>query len=404
MTETSLIDRIREFNADRDPDLVKLKYSKMQESPFGFFRGTCHLFYEDWDRDSELNKAPLSWLCGDLHLQNFGSYKGDNRVVYFDINDFDESVLAPCSLDLIRLLTSIFLAFPHYQEEDENVSHLADIFLDSYRQEIIEAKARWFDRRTATGLVRELLEEKETRKRKKFLDERTEIEDDRRKIIIEENKTRPILSTTKKTIETALKEFAKSTDDPDFFQVIDITERIAGNGSLGGKRYLVLVKGKGSPDDNYLLDIKSTRSPSAIEYISYINSYQPQWQNEAERIISIQQKMQAIAPAFLHTLPIDKDYYVMRELQPSEDKIEWEDNNYGFNKINELIADIGKIVAWAQLRSSGRKGSADADELIGFVTENKWQKLSLQYARDYSKKVVKDWQEFCKSIEDIQAI
>jgi uncharacterized protein (DUF2252 family) len=399
MTKTSLIDRIREFNADRDPDLVKLKYSKMQESPFGFFRGTSHLFYEDWDRDSELDRAPLSWLCGDMHLQNFGSYKGDNRVVYFDINDFDEAVLAPCTLDLIRLLTSIFLAFPHYQKEDENVSHLVTMFLDSYRQEIIEAKARWFDRRTATGLVRELLEEKETRKRKKFLDERTKIEDDRRKITIEENKTRPILSTTKETIETALKEFARSTDNPDFFQVIDITERIAGNGSLGGKRYLVLVEGKGSPDDNYLLDIKSTRSPSASKYLSYINSYQPQWQNEAERIIAIQQKMQAIAPAFLHILSIEKDYYVMRELQPSEDKIEWEDNDRGFNKINNLIADIGKIVAWAQLRSSGRKGSVNADELIKFVTGNKWQELCLQYARNYNKKVVNDWQEFCQAIE-----
>jgi uncharacterized protein (DUF2252 family) len=399
MDEISLIDRIQQFNADRNPDLVKLKYSKMQENPFVFFRGTCHLFYEDWQQDSELNLVPLSWLCGDLHLQNFGSYKGDNRFVYFDINDFDESILAPCSLDLVRLLTSIFLALPHYQEKDKNVDRLATMFLDSYRKEIIAGKARWFDRRTATGLVRQLLEEQEDRSRRKFLDDRTEIVGEQRKILIQENKTRSILSTTKETIETALKEFAKSTEIPEFFQVLDITERIAGMGSLGIERYLVLIEGKGSPNDNYLLDIKHSRPPAATKYLSFINAYQSQWTNEAERIIFIQQQMQAISPAFLHSLSIDRDYYVMRELQPHEDKIEWEDSDYGFNKLENLIDALGKVVAWAQLRSSGRKGAANADALITFATEDKWQKLCLEYAHTYSKKVVRDWQDFCKCLE-----
>jgi uncharacterized protein (DUF2252 family) len=399
MSKIPLIDRIKQFNADRNPDLVKLKYRKMQESSFVFFRGTCHLFYEDWQQDSELNNTPLSWLCGDLHLQNFGGYKGDNRVVYFDINDFDEAILALCSLDIVRLLTSIFLAFPNYVGEQENVNNLATMFFNSYRQELIEAKARWFERRTATGLVKELLEEGEERKRKKFLDDRTEIKDDRRKIMIKEDKTRPILSETKNAIETALKEFARSTENPDFFQVLDITERIAGTGSLGLKRYLVLVEGKGSPDGNYLLDIKNSRPSSAIKYLLHLKSVQPKWQNEAERIIAIQQKMQAISPAFLHSLKIDKDYYVMRELQPHEDKIEWEDEDYGFKKIISLVSDLGRVVAWTQLRSSGRKGSANADELVAFAEEDKWQKLCLEYARSYSKKVGEDWREFCGAIE-----
>jgi uncharacterized protein (DUF2252 family) len=399
MSKISIIDRLEQFNADRNPDLVQLKYHKMQENPFVFFRGACHLFYEDWQRDSELNNTPLSWLCGDLHLQNFGSYKGDNRVVYFDLNDFDEAILAPCSLDIVRLLTSVFLAFPHYVEEKENTNKLATMFLDSYRKELIEAKARWFDQRTAIGLVKELLEEGEERKRKKFLDDRTEIEDDRRKIIIKEDKTRPIGSETRNAIEIALKEFARSTENPDFFQVLDITERIAGTGSLGLKRYLVLVEGKGSPDGNYLLDIKNSRPPSATKYLSHIKSLQPKWQNEAERIIAIQQKMQAISPAFLHSLKIDKDYYVMRELQPHEDKIEWEDEDYGFNKIANLISDMGRVVAWAQLRSGGRKGSANADELVIFAQEDKLHQLCLEYVHSYSKKVEKDWREFCGAIE-----
>ena len=44
-----------------------------------------------------LPHSPVCWICGDLHIENFGSYKGDNRLVYFDLNDFDESILAPVS-------------------------------------------------------------------------------------------------------------------------------------------------------------------------------------------------------------------------------------------------------------------------------------------------------------------
>jgi uncharacterized protein (DUF2252 family) len=42
-------------------------------------------------------------------LRNGRSYKGDNRLVYFDINDFDEGVLAPASWDLLRMLASILV-------------------------------------------------------------------------------------------------------------------------------------------------------------------------------------------------------------------------------------------------------------------------------------------------------
>ncbi len=75
--------------------MVQIKYKLMTENMFRFFRGTCHLFYEDLSKTNTIPPAPLTWICGDLHLENFGSYKGDNRLVYFDLNDFDESILAP---------------------------------------------------------------------------------------------------------------------------------------------------------------------------------------------------------------------------------------------------------------------------------------------------------------------
>lgn len=42
---------------------------------------------------------------------SYGSYKGDNRLAYFDLNDFDESTLAPCLWEVSRMVASIFVAF-----------------------------------------------------------------------------------------------------------------------------------------------------------------------------------------------------------------------------------------------------------------------------------------------------
>jgi len=61
---------ILRFNEGRDPERLDMKYEAMRQSPFAFFRGKCHLFWEDWPRDSPLNSAPVIWVCGDLHFEN----------------------------------------------------------------------------------------------------------------------------------------------------------------------------------------------------------------------------------------------------------------------------------------------------------------------------------------------
>src|ERR1700753_1157040 len=108
---SKLSKRILAFNQHLLPDMVQLKYEALTENAFRFFRGTCHLFYEDLAKAEPLPLSPLSWICGDLHIENFGSYKGDNKVTYFDMNDFDESILAPSLYDVVRMITSIFIAF-----------------------------------------------------------------------------------------------------------------------------------------------------------------------------------------------------------------------------------------------------------------------------------------------------
>src|SRR5450756_1003768 len=139
----SIVDRIRDFNAGRDPERLALKYRAMRASPFAFLRGTCHLFYDELAAASLPAGAPLVWACGDLHLENFGSYKGDNRLVYFDLNDFDEAALAPCTWDLVRFLCSVHLGVRGLSLNEPEIDLLCRVFVDAYAAALASGKARW---------------------------------------------------------------------------------------------------------------------------------------------------------------------------------------------------------------------------------------------------------------------
>ena len=396
-TSLTIAQRIKNFNHNphRDSELLKLKYEKMKENPFTFLRGSCHLFYEDWPVNSPLNQAPLSWLCGDLHLENFGSYKGDNHLTYFDINDFDESVLAPCTLDITRLMTSLFLAVAKIQSFSPDPLVLAKLFLDTYTSALSNGKARWIERDTATGLVKQLLNKAEESNHTHFLDKKAPIgQDGIRKIQIRADKTLKISEETSNTVKAAVKQFAQSQKNPEFFDVIDVVWRIAGTGALGLERYLVLVEGEGSPNDNYLLDLKLAVGQSLSQFLP--DFLQLKWNNESQRIISNQRKIQAITPALLNSLTSDGKFFVMREYQPSDDKIDLASSELNLDQqsLEQLIADLGKVVAWSQLRSSGRQGSANADALINFAQNNHWHQEVLDYAKNYSQIVKANHQEF----------
>jgi uncharacterized protein (DUF2252 family) len=397
MHNSKLVKRIQKFNRDRDPEILRLKFQKMQQDPFVFFRGSCHLFYEDFPNDSRLNRAPKSWSCGDLHLENFGSYKGDNRLTYFDLNDFDEAILAPCTWDIARLVTSIFLAFPSNNDDLEQARSLGEIFLTAYTNNLIAGKARWVEREIAEGLVKNLLEEARKIDREEFLEKRTVLDGKQRQILIKENKTRPVAEATKEKIKFCIAKFASQQPQPEFFQVIDIAWRIAGTGSLGLERYMVLVEGKGSPDRNYILDLKAATESSLAKYVE---CKQPHWQTEAQRVVTIQKRMQAISMALLNTVSIDGKSYIIREYQPTEDKIELPaERELKDKELKQLMQTFGQIVASAQLRSSGHQGAAIADELIDFAKQDWWSKKVMKYAHEYSQKVAADWQEFCQKMQ-----
>ncbi|HQR21831.1 MAG TPA: DUF2252 family protein, partial [Burkholderiaceae bacterium] len=156
--QLNVVEAIRDFNADREPERLALKYARMRQDPFVFFRGSCHLFYQRLESVELPGDAPLGWICGDLHLENYGSYKGDNGLVYFDINDFDEAVLAPVTWDLVRLAASLRVAASSLRLAQPSADALAKALVGAYARALEAGKARWVERQTARGLIRELLD------------------------------------------------------------------------------------------------------------------------------------------------------------------------------------------------------------------------------------------------------
>lgn len=393
---SDIASKIKQFNAGRDPDRLVMKLQKIRTDPFIFLRGTCHLFYESLPSHELLSKVPLSWICGDLHLENFGSYKGDNRLAYFDINDFDEAVLAPCTWDLVRFLVSVQLGARSLSVSAREAELLGQTFVDAYSAELITGKARWVERETAKGMVFDLLDSVRGRTRTMFLDSRTEVKGKRRKIRIDGKKALAASDEQRDLVTDFLKKFSATKDNPDFFNVIDVARRIAGTGSLGLERYIILVEGKGFPDGNYLLDLKQA-APSSLN--PYLTVTQPPWKSEAGRVVTLQNRMQAISMAFLNAVQLEGSSYILRGLQPSEDRVALNNWNGKLRRLEDVMTEMGHITAWAHLRSSGHSGSAIADELVDFGHRSDWQRPLTDLVSEFTKQVLSDWQEYSSAYD-----
>lgn len=394
----NIVKQIRNFNADREPERLALKYRNMRSDPFVFLRATCHLFYARLPLEPVMRKTPAAWACGDLHLENFGSYKGDNRQVYFDLNDFDEALLAPLTWDPVRGLASILVAGNSLHRDPAVLPHLCGLFLDVYARTLVDGKPRWVERETAMPPVSNLLQAVRQRSRSTFLDTRTVLRGRRRRIRIDGRKALAATPQQHATVKTFVADFAARQPVPRFFEVLDVARRIAGNGSLGVDRYIVLVHGKGSPDGNYLLDLKQALPASPLPRVPL---RQPAWTDEAQRVVTVQQRMQAIAMAFLHPVQMGGIPYVLRALQPSEDRVALAGTGirHPQARLEHLVTVMAQCLAWAQLRSSGRGGSADADELIDFAQGRKWRRQLMEVARHCAAEVDGDWKVFCAAYD-----
>jgi len=90
---------------------LALKHKSMAQAAFPFFRATFYRWLQLWPETCpDLAKAPRVLAVGDLHIENFGTWRDLEGRLIWGVNDLDE--VFPCSyaIDLVRLTASAYLA------------------------------------------------------------------------------------------------------------------------------------------------------------------------------------------------------------------------------------------------------------------------------------------------------
>jgi uncharacterized protein (DUF2252 family) len=117
------IELLRRTDAGRVMELLPIRYGRMAQSPFAFFRGAAALMALD------LSTTPATGIrvqaCGDCHVSNFGGFGSPERRLILDINDFDETLPAPWEWDVKRLAASVVLASRQMNWRERHCSNAA---------------------------------------------------------------------------------------------------------------------------------------------------------------------------------------------------------------------------------------------------------------------------------------
>jgi uncharacterized protein (DUF2252 family) len=118
-----------------EADLAE-KHSKMAKSSFSFLRATFYRWVPVWlEACSDLAEAPRVLAVGDIHVENFGTWRDSEGRLAWGVNDFDEAAVMPYTLDLVRLAASALLA-----REQQNFRMSDDAIckavLDGYRLQL----------------------------------------------------------------------------------------------------------------------------------------------------------------------------------------------------------------------------------------------------------------------------
>lgn len=382
-----ILERVQQYNANREPERLKMKLSAMRSDPFVFLRGACHLFYEDWHKELNQLKSPNVWVCGDMHLENFGSYLAENGLAYFDLNDFDESALAPCLWELTRLLTSLIVAQGTLKLKPKQTEALLESMIQKYASALAEGKPKWVERKTARGLIKTLLSDLSKRSMADFLADR--VKNDR--LIIDGERTLKLDKDAKNKGLEAFKNCMQVKDKKDFYYPLDIARRIAGTGSLGVERYVVLVNGQGA-GKRALIDMKANFA-SALS--PYLKTQQPKWATESQRVDTIQTGAQILPPALLKAVSVGKQSYLIKALQPSQDRLDLTQWNGKLSILDNIFDAMAEISAWGHLRNAGYLGAANREALMQFGSQlESWKAPTLAIAKKAAAQTISQWQEY----------
>jgi uncharacterized protein (DUF2252 family) len=391
----------------RVPELIKLKYTLMAESPFGYFRGAAPVMAADL---SVLPTAGiLAQLCGDAHVRNLGAFAAPDGRLVFDINDFDETIHGPFEWDLKRMAASLVLA-GRASGHKEAVSRAAvEKCIHRYCAQMrqfanmphIDVGRFVVHRLGLVAPVHAALIKAERAIPAHTLDQLTEPESNKPGAPRRFRELKPMLrrvtGTEAKAAIGALGPYREMLEPQrqhllSFYRPIDVAFKVVGTGSVGLRDYIIYMEGNG-PNDPLFLQIKE--EPDSC-YTPYLPDARPDRHN-GRRVADGQRAMQLQSDPFLGWTHIGHRQYLVRQLNDHKGSIDLTDmNSDGLQAYAEVC---GELLA----RGHGRSG--DPLVLSGYLGSGEGFAEALgQFGSCYADQTEKDWADLKKAHKTAKTI
>ncbi|MFF2025835.1 DUF2252 domain-containing protein [Streptomyces sp. NPDC058171] len=311
-------------SATRVPDLVPIRYARMAESPFRFYRGAAAVMAADLDTTPTTGLH--AQLCGDAHLLNFRLLGSPERKLIFDINDFDETLPGPWEWDVKRLAASFVIAGRENGFTTAERRAIVRATVRSYRERMrlfagMSNLAVWYTiadaeelellasgrlQRRGRKMLSRTLAKARTRDSLQAFDKLTRLVDGERRIVpappvvmpaadLLPDRERSELATM---IDDLIARYGESlpTDRRRLlsqFTVVDVARKVVGVGSVGTRCWIVLLIGRDSGDPLFLQAKEADRSVLA----PYAGD--SEFHTQGERVVAGQRLMQAASDIFL---------------------------------------------------------------------------------------------------------
>lgn len=404
----SALEILLEQNTDRLPQFVPLRFARMLADPFSFYRGSAAVMAADLAAGPSLGLNVAA--CGDAHLSNFGVFAAPDRALVFDLNDFDESAMAPPEWDVKRLLTSVIVGGRQCGHPQSAIRSAVAGAMEAYRNALydmlqrpvldryylrVEPEDRLDETSTAMG---DLIRGTVARARKRtsarvFARIMTTGPDGTPRL----REAPPVLQhvdlESEARLAEAISEYVASVPVDvavllSHFRLTDIALRVVGVGSVGTRCYLaVLIGPRGEP---LILQIKEA-TRSVLE--EFGGRQQPQnlrsaidSHGQGRRVVDGQRVLQAMSDVFLGTVRMDgRDYYV-RQFHDMKGSVD----------IAGMAPDVfGEYVgACAALLARAHAQSANASMLRGYTgTNDAVSDALIAWSWDYADKSFDDFQQ-----------
>jgi uncharacterized protein (DUF2252 family) len=406
------IELLIESGVGRVAELLPIRYGRMLQSPFTFYRGAAAIMSAD------LAGLPSTGIrvqaCGDCHLLNFGGFGTPERRMVFGINDFDETLPAPWEWDIKRLVASFVVASRHNNFTADETREVAQVCARSYREHIREfskmhALDVWYysiDAETAINTLDDDNAKQRAKKRMAKARDRDVLDEDFPELVTFENGAHRIRDNPPliyhnqaeeaADVEASVREAfdryrATLADDRrvllDRYEFKDIAMKVVGVGSVGTRCSIVLMMG--GAEDPLFLQVKEART-SVLEPYTGRSAYP----NHGQRVVMGQRLMLSASDIFLGWVEgKDGNHFYIRQLRDMKLKplVEL------FNP--SVMTQYAELCGWALANAHARSG--DSAKIAGYLgKKDDFDEALADFAESYADQNELDYQALQRAVQD----